>query len=230
MRHLQLIILCSSALLSAFTLSAPAQAACDQWDMPAKMSLSQNSGTSTEVELTPSEGGFTGTASYSWYNHEYDRTYVRSGVVDGTFDGASINFTIHWEVEIQGLGTSVNSTGVYTGTVGPQGRMTGTTYDADHPEVTATWFAREALQCHAPAAPPRSAPAPVTLGRVQPPPGSTPSPPQTICERARAARERNSPTASMLEARCAAEPLKNSAAKPEKLEIKPPQHLEVIPH
>ncbi len=45
-----------------------------------------------------------------------------------------------------------------------------------------------------------------TLGRTKapPPPGATPAPPRSICDLAREARARNSPTAPALEERCRA--------------------------
>ena len=58
-------------------------------------------------------------------------------------------------------------------------------------------------QCRAAgAAGEKTPPGPVVLGRVQP--TSPPGPPMSICARARAARARNSPTASALEAQCRA--------------------------
>jgi hypothetical protein len=58
-------------------------------------------------------------------------------------------------------------------------------------------------QCRAAgAAGEKTPPGPVALGRVQP--TSPPSPPKSICQRARDARARNSPTAPALEAQCRA--------------------------
>lgn len=43
---------------------------------------------------------------------------------EGTLTGSTINFTVFW---------SAASVGEYTGTISPAGRITGTTFDKNHP-------------------------------------------------------------------------------------------------
>jgi hypothetical protein len=134
------------------------------------------------------DGAFNG---YNYYNV--------GGSVDGTIDGDAFDITIYWTNQ---------TTGVYTGKINAQGRITGTTYDAQHPQTIASWHSDRTLKCLSGSAasalrstPPKPA---VALGRVQPTPGAAAGPPMSICERARAARARNSPSAPALEQQCIA--------------------------
>ncbi|WP_156404702.1 hypothetical protein [Sphingomonas sp. Root241] len=172
----RLAISFSLALASAFVFSTgSAGAACSQWDMPARMMIQQTNETLIGLEVSP---------------------------VEGQVDGSTVQFTIHWGRDI--FRHVPNATGIYTGTIGPQGRMTGFTYDALNPDTKANWYGTEVLTCHVAAAPaPRQAPS-IALGRVKPANGSEPAPLPAICEAARSARARNSPAASSLERQCAA--------------------------
>lgn len=206
MKHLRRASLSSTGLvaIATFVLICPAQAhaACSEWVMPAELYITQSNDTSVSVKLTQGEGGFTGTAHAQ---HFQDEGFVdnASGVVDGSLVGSNVNFTVNWSLVARGVGSS---TGVYTGTVGPQGRMSGAAYDELHPDTKATWFVHEVLQCSsaATAAPSPSRPT-VQLGRVQPFPGTAPGPVRSICDMARSARARGSPAAPGLERQCAAQ-------------------------
>jgi hypothetical protein len=237
MRCLRLATVCSTGLLSAFILPAPASAlrwaACTTWAIPAKMYLSQSNLAEVYIEgglQGKAKKGKVGQLTFGGLDHENYGTDF-TGVLDGYLDQdrVSVSFTIHW------LDPSYYSTGVYTGEIGPTGSLQGTTFDKEHPETTARWFLEGRLECATPSSTAQlkaepASPPPVALGRTPVAPGSAPNPPQTICEEARSARARNSPVAPMLEARCAAERSKNLTAKPEKLEINPSKHLEVVPH
>lgn len=63
------------------------------------------------------------------------------------------------------------------------------------------WLDAMGLIC----APPRLPVPPIGLGRVKSPPGTTPTPPRSICDSAANARARNSPAAAGLEAQCRAQ-------------------------
>jgi hypothetical protein len=172
------------------------------------MVIQQSNDTYVKLEFSPVEGGFIGKAQYTSLNLSEDdpslNTWKVSGDLEGAVEGSNVHFTIHWSPD---LALHVyNATGVYTGTIGPQGRLTGTSQDAAHPESTATWWGSEVLRCRPAAAPPAVPPRPtVALGRVKPAPGSAPSAPLSICDAARSARARNSPAAPGLERQCAAQ-------------------------
>ena len=203
--------------IGAFLLGpSEAKAACSQWDMPAQMFIQQSNNTRVGLKFSPVEAGFIGEAQYTSLNLSEDdpglNTWQVSGVLEGAVEGSNVHFTIHWSRD---LALHVdNTTGVYTGTIGPQGRLTGTSQDAVHPESTATWWGSEVLTCHVAAAPAPPARPPVALGRVKPVvppvalgrvqvlPGAAPV---SICDAARSARARNSPAAPGLERQCAAQ-------------------------
>lgn len=177
-----------------------ARAACREWEMPAKLNIIQSNRSMVELQLQPAEGGFVGKAL-----NGRDGAFISAirGAVDGAVSGSNVQFTIHWH-QSQSI---INSTGMYTGTVGPQGRITGTTFDAVHPETTASWWSDGVLQCRVdpPASPPTPTPPPIALGRVKGTAGLGNAPVQSICEAARSARSRNSPAAPGLERQCAAQ-------------------------
>lgn len=232
-----------SPTLSSFTFAAgiflsstQTQAACGQWSMPAKIEIRQSNGSEVKINSTPSQAGFVGTARY-WSEID-DRSFITSGdeynwvigVLEGAVEGSTAHFTIHWQGDrakrVQ------NSTGVYTGTISPEGRLTGTGYDADHPGTTATWFALEPMKCSIAQALTLDSgpelerrPPPVSLGRVQAKPeykslgrvqstqGADPLDkkqvpmsvllnPPPICASASSARARGSPAAPGLERQC----------------------------
>ena len=203
MHNRQLATSFSLALASALVLvPGSARAACSQWDMPARMTIQQTNETSIGLELSPVEGGFAGKAVNIYYSERMDSTGQVVGSVEGQVGGSKVQFTVHWGQDI--YRHVPNATGIYTGTVGPQGRMTGFTYDALNPDTKADWYGTEVLTCHAAAAPAPAPASPVALGRVKPVNGSEPAPRPTICEAARSARARNSPAAPSLERQCAA--------------------------
>jgi hypothetical protein len=177
-------------------------AACAQWDVSGPLDLVQTNGTTVTANLHQTDTGIQGDARYEversdgWLqgNNYYDV----GGSVDGTIKGEELDITIYWTNQ---------TTGVYAGRVNPQGRVTGSTYDALHPQTMANWHSDRTLKCVPAAAPaaPAGPPKPVlALGRVQPAPGTPASEPMTICDRARSARARNSPVAPELERQCIA--------------------------
>lgn len=189
--------------LSAALAAAPAfaQAACQQWDMRGPWTLIQSNDTAVSVTLEPTGNGYSGQASFGrWVEDGFwlcdigscGKDYVGfSGPAVGTINGNSFELTIYW---------NNNAIGVYTGQVGPQGLIVGSTFDRNDPRTTAQWHSNRVAAClgAAPAAPARPA---LALGRVQSPAG-TPTTVLTICEYAQSARARNSPAAPSLEKQC----------------------------
>lgn len=167
MQHLKVVaILCLTSASACFLSPSQAQAACSQWDMPARTGIKQSNGAVISITAIPSEGGFVGKAtnyylvSDGWLQGK--RPEQVSGVLEGVVEGNTVHFTIHWDDDT--IKEVANTTGVYTGSVGPQGRLTGTGYKAENPAETASWYAEEPLTCHVAvlptSAPPSSSPAP----------------------------------------------------------------------
>lgn len=170
--------------------------------MPAKFTIEQSNVTDVPVVLTSGEGGSSGKATNLYYSERMETTSSVSGVIDGSVQGSNVQFTIHWGRDIYRHVPS--ATGIYTGTVGPQGRVTGTGYDEVNPDTKASWFVDEVLQCRSAPVASSASPPTMRLGRVTPIEGGTPGPVPTICQAARSARARGSPAAPGLERQCAA--------------------------
>jgi hypothetical protein len=196
-------LLASAAL--ALALPGAALAACPKWDVNGPLDMIQTNGSVVNATLHQTATGIQGDARYTvkrddgafnGYNY-----YDVGGSLDGTIDGDSFDLTIYWTNQ---------TTGVYTGRISPQGRITGSTYDAQHPQTIANWYSGRTLTCLAApvaaSAPAAAAPAKTgkTLGRTPAPPGSAPKPPMSVCDRARDARARNSPAAPALAEACVA--------------------------
>ena len=194
------------AMAAAFVASSAfAQAACPQWDVNGNWTLIQTNNTAANLWLTQTPNGFSGNATFGyWVEDDFwlcnigscGKDYVIvSGPVVGTVKGDVFEATVHW---------SDNAIGVYTGRIGAQGLIVGSGYNQRDPSTTADWHSNRFATC-ASAAPPPTAKPTLALGRVRMPAGTPASPPRTMCEMARSAREANRPTATALEQRCKAE-------------------------
>ncbi|MFD4635518.1 hypothetical protein ACFVYR_32165 [Streptomyces sp. NPDC058284] len=85
--------------------------------------LVQSNSTTTTLNVTQDDNGrLFGTASYS---------NVVGTIENGSVDGPNISFTIGWSNGLRGR---------YTGSLGFDRRLSGTTFDLTHPGSQATWF------------------------------------------------------------------------------------------
>ncbi len=190
--------------LTAVLVNAPthAQADCQAWDLNGHLTLIQTNDTAASVELKQEGSNFSGQASFGyWKDDDFwlcnigscGRDYiVVSGPVVGTVNGDAFEATIYW---------SNNAVGVYSGRIGPQGLIVGSSFDKNDPSTRADWHSNRVLTC---AVAPVSAKPALALGRVKVPAGTT-APAKSICDYAKSARERNSPAAPGLERQCAAQ-------------------------
>ncbi len=202
----------------AMLLPSAAQAACSQWDvsyhnMPNESwRAMQSNGSKPLFHLEQTGTLLQGTAGYLKYNDgEYEGSV--DGSVDGTIKGDFFDVTVYWED---------GGVGGYTGTIGPTGRLTGTTVDKNNPRNVAKWYSNQPFKCLTSAAPPAAGPPPgpaKPLGRVTT--GQPTGAPLPICETARVARARNSPAAPGLEAQCKAATVQHDAALAQQVEAAP---------
>ncbi|MDB6163899.1 MAG: hypothetical protein JWL98_1331 [Xanthomonadaceae bacterium] len=124
-----------------------AHAACDRWDVSGQWRAVQANDTSPQFTLQQTTTGLQGTASYTYVHKSQcvlvacgDDYYTVNGSVDGTVDGDAFKVNAYWD----------NGTiGVYTGTINPQGRIEGVTYDRQHPDTKASWYSDRTLTCAA---------------------------------------------------------------------------------
>jgi len=201
-------LICLGLALAA-PMAAADEPACAQWRVDGNWSAIQSNGPPAVFTLSQNGSVLLGKASYAvWYEGgllETDDLTIVFGSVDGTIKGDNFDVTVYW---------NNGTTGVYTGKVGPQGRIEGSAYDKLHPQTTAIWHSDGTALCPPPAAAtPAASPGigssgsskpTVALGRVQTSAATTPT--MTICESAKSARARNSPAAPGLEAQCRAQP------------------------
>jgi hypothetical protein len=205
-------LLCYATTASS-GVAAAADVECSRWDLNGEWKFVQTNETAPVFRLQHTGTMLQGSAMY-FYTHEGqcvigwcgDDYYQVDGSVDGTVNGDSFEVVAYW---------NNGTTGVYTGKIGQQGRIQGSGYDRQHPQVMANWYAEPTAKCLVgtpgtggrigttssalgTAAPEPVKPAPrVTL------PGGVPVKSLTICEFAKKARARNSPAAPGLEASCA---------------------------
>lgn len=189
-------------VLSVFLPSA-AQAACSQWDVNGEWVFVQTNNTSPLFTLQKTETGLQGSARYRYYDEDRGHFVDVSASVDGAINGDSFEVTAYW---------NNGTTGLYTGKIGLGGRIEGSTYDKQHPQVMANWYSDRTAKCLTGAGgvspssitPPVGPPPVKAQGRVKGPAGTVVKSTLTICEAAWKARARNSPAAPGLEAQCAA--------------------------
>jgi hypothetical protein len=199
----------------AMLLPSAAQAACSKWNVSGvAWTVSQTNGISAHFTLQQTGTDLQGSAQWFYQKEDggigVNTSHLASvnGSVDGTINGDFFEVTVYWDND---------TTGVYTGKIGPQGRMTGTTADKMNPHSVASFHNDQTFKCLASAGgvspssitPPVGGGSPASaepyraLGKVQLPP-TTLGPPRPICDVAAEARARNSPAAPGLEAQCRA--------------------------
>ncbi len=109
---------------------------CSEWQMNGEWVFVQTNNSSPVFRLRQTKTGLQGSAtSYRPY-----RGYklLVTGSVDGAINGDSLQITAYWD----------NGTiGVYTGKIGPQGRIQGSTYDRNDPENRADWYSDQTATC-----------------------------------------------------------------------------------
>ena len=193
-----------SAALGLLAAHAARGAECLRWDASGNWSAIQDNDTRADFTVTQLDTLIEGNATFT-------NVWTRNGNFDGTLIGSDLKFTVYWNTHNSG----VNEIGEYAGTISPTGRVTGTTFDKYHPQTQVVWYSSRQMTCKSwlgegpgpaglPASPGAAAKPAVALGRVQPRPGPGNSPPMSICDRARAARARGSPSAPALEQQCVA--------------------------
>lgn len=210
-------VLCFAAATTASSgVTSAADPECAQWDLNGEWTLVQTNETAPVFKLQQTATKLLGEAVY-YYVHE-DQCFIVScgdsyyhviGSVDGAVVGDAFEITSFWN----------NGTiGVYSGRIGQQGRMEGSTYDRQHPQVTARWYSDRTVKCIAntTATGERTGTTSSALNTAPPPAAVKPQgrvklggvvtkSTLTKCEAAKQALARNSPAAPGLEAQCKAE-------------------------
>ena len=212
--------LCLAFGLLMTAMPGPARAAdmCAQWRLPATLTLiqSNNSGGDRNPRFVIKQTGpnFEGKGQY-YYAHEansllsplmHDDLRESSGPVVGTVVGDAFEATVYWDNK---------SIGVYTGQVGPQGLLVGSTFDKTDAAARADFHSDVPLQCAQSSPFPKGlgqlSPRPVGFGRLKPRQQGAVS--QTsLCDAAKSAMARKSPAAPALERQCRAQQAADATA------------------
>ena len=116
-----------------------AKAQCTQWNVAGKWAIKQGK-IVVDFDLRQDRTVITGTASYFGSNGKGGLVEV-DGSLDGTVRGDRFDVQIYW-----GNGP----VGVYNGTIGPQGRIEGTTYDKQRPSNKVAWWSARTMKCVSP--------------------------------------------------------------------------------
>lgn len=148
-----------------------AQAPCVQWDVSGVWAAMQRGQYYGGFDIQQSGSLLSGSASQG--GGEGLPKPARG--LDGHIQGAAVEFTVYWHH---------NSIGVYSGTIGPTGRIEGTTFDKLSPNNRASWFSSRQMNClarEAAAPPPAAPPRAKALGKKKsnvlvPEPSTGPSP------------------------------------------------------
>jgi hypothetical protein len=198
-----IFILLGAGIVTTAKLNVVAQGPCSQWDINGEWKIGQSNLSVVEATLELTPDGIQGSAKYLFQYRKM--RYWRYGSVDGTINGSSIEFTIYWSLE---------EIGIYTGTITPQGRLLGGSYQKGRPRNRADWYSDRRATCLARGDAPGTSStqsAPISQpepgvksgGRVISPARQQPST-LSKCEAAERARSRNSPAAPGLTAHCLA--------------------------
>lgn len=123
-------------LVLAAGAAATSSAAACQWRVPPNFWGTQSNKHAVNFLLTQSGVHLRGSAAHT---HHIQRGVVRGrGSADGHIRGNSFLVTVYWAATV---------VGVYQGTINPQGRITGTTYDQRNPKSRAQWNSDILLTC-----------------------------------------------------------------------------------
>lgn len=161
--------------ISIFALSPPpVKAQCKQWDVSGSWGMQQSNGYTTRVNLSQDGKRISGTTSYRGKTQgpvssaiekvnpvtgkflgevEPGTTTTHKGAISGSIEGNVFYAEISWE----------GGGGIYNGKVGPDGRISGSTYDRNKPSSKANWSSTIAMKCA------DAAPVKPSSGPVRPP-------------------------------------------------------------
>lgn len=176
------------------------QAACEQWDLSGVWEIRQSNVNSFVVfEIQQKGSVLSGQAQFQDDVEGYDNAFGRRGFVTGNARGNKLDMTVNWEPYPGEEGP--RRKGIYKGKISPQGRLTGTTFDARNLRSSASFRKGSPFNCQDFAVEEPTGPPPIKLGKVKIPNVDL-STPMEVCVFARSARKRGSPAAPGLERQC----------------------------
>jgi len=128
---------------------SPVEAGCSDWNATGEFTFVQTNRYSPKFKLNQTGSDIHGTAEYKILDYNLNGRPVTASV-DGYIQGDNFEVTAYWNND---------TAGVYSGRIGAQGRIEGSTYDKRHPDAMARWHSEPTLSCGPPVAAPASGPA-----------------------------------------------------------------------
>ena len=151
----------------------PVEAGCSGWNATGDFTFVQTNGYSPKFKLHQTGSDIHGTAEYIGIYYGTAHVPVTASV-DGYIQGDNFEVTAYWNND---------TAGVYSGRIGGQGRIEGSTYDKRHPDAMARWHSEPTLSCGPPVAAPASGPAAKWKEKVKSADDATnPKPPIPYCD------------------------------------------------
>jgi len=134
---------------AAIAFGSPAAAQeCAEWDVSGRWYITQSNVGSVVFDVSQRGKVVTGKAGWSELvggepilgiiQRGKDPAFYK-GSVDGTVSGSRFELNVYWPTN--------RAVGVYVGTIGPRGRIEGTTHDKLAPKNRATWFSDSLMKC-----------------------------------------------------------------------------------
>lgn len=113
--------------------SASAAAQCQKWDVNSRWWIQQSGYTFGYFDIQQEGNLLQGRGRAESLSNP-----GMNGGLDGTINGSSNEITVYWHSEV---------VGVYRSTIGPTGRIEGTTFDKRHPKKRAAWYTTNKVSC-----------------------------------------------------------------------------------
>lgn len=131
----------SRHFIALLCLSAPGiAAACSTWDVTGTRQIEQGNGITVYANFHQNGSSVTGTAAWTEIRRQNgEKVGVgHDGGVQGSVNGGNFEVVITW---------NNGSTGVYSGQIAQDGRVSGVNYDRRTPGTRVAWHATQALRC-----------------------------------------------------------------------------------
>jgi hypothetical protein len=131
----KILLLLIGLTFACVTVASTARTDCLQWHLSGQFTFIRSDGRKLTVGSLRHGQTITGQAYY------YEKR-LYWGDLKGYIEGHDFNVTIHWQWAARRE--------IYEGHVDAQGHLSGTTYEEDHPDRSATWYTKQQLRCASP--------------------------------------------------------------------------------
>ena len=117
---------------------------CAQWDASGRWGMIQSGRLDADIWVDLKQDGKVLTGKAEWWEYLDKGDWTSDpkkhyGSLDGTVDGDRFSAQITW--------TSERAAAIYTGQIGPGGRIEGETHDRARPKDRIPWYSSSLLKC-----------------------------------------------------------------------------------